>query len=116
MKRGRIQRPINLDKVNLNTLFSFHSSSQLSDLAYKNTCAHDSHPDPLRVVLELIHNLDLSWVVLEFNTHLHPLQVVLELIHDLDLLRVIIEFKTHLYPFAGHSRTLYTSRSTRGSF
>ena len=79
-------------------------------------CAHDSHTDPSRVVLELIHNLDLSWVILEFNTHLDPLRVVLELIHNLDLLRVIIEFNTHLYPFAGRSRTLYTSRPILGSF
>ena len=77
---------------------------------------HDSHPDPLRVNLELIHNLDLSWVVLEFNTHLNPLRVVLELIHNLDLLRVTIEFNTHLDPFASRSRTLYTSRPILGSF
>ena len=61
-------------------------------------CAHDSHPDPFRVDLELIHNLDLLWVVLESNTHLDPLRVVLELIHNLYLLRVIIEFNTHLDP------------------
>ena len=92
-------------------------------------CTHDSHPDPLRVVLELIHNLDVSWVVLEFNTHLDPLRVVLELIHNLDLLRVIInlihiytrsqvvlELNTNLDPVSGRSRILYTSRPILRSF